>query len=378
MEIDLPLSLYIHIPWCLKKCPYCDFNSHEAKGSLPEQSYIDALLLDLAEQVKDYAEHRSVSTIFIGGGTPSLLSPDSYRRLFDGIDRRISIVPEAEITLEANPGTFESEKFREFRRLGINRLSLGVQSFCDAQLARLGRVHDSAQAKTAISQAREAGFDNLNLDLMFGLPDVEGYAALADLDTAVALSPEHLSWYQLTLEPNTFFHRYPPPMPSDEHCAQVQQQGQAFLSASGYRQYEVSAYAKADFQCRHNRNYWRFGDYLGIGAGAHGKLSVKRPDQILRTFKTKHPAAYLAEPAKTETNAIASDQLPVEFLMNHLRLREGFLASDFTARTGLPLTVISDSLDQARTRGLLRHQASRYYCTDLGWRFLDDLLTLFI
>ncbi|MDT8406165.1 MAG: radical SAM family heme chaperone HemW [Methylococcales bacterium] len=374
-----PLSLYVHMPWCLRKCPYCDFNSHEVKTALPEQTYIEALLADLAGQLETFAFNPKLVSIFIGGGTPSLFSADSYRQLLAGIDTLLALTEDVEITLEANPGTFESAKFAAYRALGINRLSIGVQSFCDAQLSRLGRVHDGAAARMAAEQAREAGFTRLNLDLMFGLPKVPEYDALTDLQIALDLAPEHLSWYQLTLEPNTYFHRYPPPqLPDDQHNFILQQRGQALLAAAGYQQYEVSAYAKPGQACRHNGNYWRFGDYLGIGAGAHGKISLARPGQIVRTVKAKHPAAYLAAPRHTDIRVVTEDELPLEFMMNHLRLREGFALMDFTRQTGLPDSVLQPGLEHALQQGLLQRQGQQYRATELGWRFLDELLTLFV
>ena len=268
-----PLSLYIHIPWCIKKCPYCDFNSHAVKGDTPEAAYIDALLKDLAEDVQRYVITRPISSIFIGGGTPSLFSPESINRLLRGIEQQLPLKPDIEITLEANPGTFESHKFAEFRALGINRLSIGIQTFNDTLLTRLGRVHSGGEALKAAEIAQQSGFDNFNLDLMFGLPGANPEDSQSDVATAISLKPTHISFYQLTLEPNTYFHKFPPQLPNDELIFDTQKRGQQLLADHGYQQYEVSAYSQSGLQCKHNVNYWQFGDYLGIGAGAHGKIT---------------------------------------------------------------------------------------------------------
>jgi len=380
MQTVPPLSLYIHIPWCVRKCPYCDFNSHSATGELPEKAYVAALLSDLEQDLPSVAG-RTVETVFIGGGTPSLFSPEALHALLEGIARRVPIARQAEITLEANPGTAESGKFRGFREAGVNRLSMGVQSFNDRHLQALGRIHDSREARLAVEIAKAAGFDNFNLDLMFGLPRQTREEALDDIRSAVELQPSHLSLYQLTLEPNTLFHRYPPPLPGDEAIWEAQQACQALLDEKGYRQYEVSAYAKDGFRCRHNENYWRFGDYLGIGAGAHGKLT-DASGIIARTWKIRHPAHYL-ETAGTLTGigghvAVASEELPLEFLMNHLRLKEGFIETAFTDRTGLPISALEPTLSHCLKDGLLERCEGAIRCTDQGWNFLDDVLEKFI
>jgi len=380
MQTIPPLSLYIHIPWCVRKCPYCDFNSHAATGDLPETSYVAALLSDLEQDLPRVAG-RTVETVFIGGGTPSLFSPEAINSLLEGIAARLPISAWAEITLEANPGTAESGKFRGFREAGVNRLSMGVQSFNDRHLLALGRIHDSREAKLAAEIAKAAGFDNFNLDLMFGLPRQTREEALDDILSAVELQPTHLSFYQLTLEPNTLFHRYPPPLPGDEVIWEAQQACQALLDEKGYRQYEVSAYAKDGFRCRHNENYWRFGDYLGLGAGAHGKLT-DTSGNIARTWKIRHPAHYL-ETAGTLAgiggyDAVASEELPLEFLMNHLRLREGFIETVFTDRTGQPMSALEPALSHCLKDGLLERCEGAIRCTDQGWNFLDDVLEKFI
>ena len=372
------ISLYIHFPWCIRKCPYCDFNSHAVKNGIPETEYIDALLIDLKADLALLPSPRRVDSIFMGGGTPSLFSASALQRLLGGIRRQIAIDSACEITLEANPGSFESAKFREFRRIGINRLSIGIQSFNDRHLAKLGRVHNAAEALAAVEIARDAGFDNLNLDLMFGLPEQSQAEMLEDIDQAVALNPSHLSFYQLTLEPNTYFHRFPPQLPEDEAIFIAQQLCQRRLAEQGYRQYEISAYARDGYPCRHNRNYWQFGDYLGIGAGAHGKITQALPDRIVRTAKTKSPEAYLRAPADAHREAIAVDQLPVEFVMNQLRLRSGFDLDDYRARTGLEVDALEPALGLCIEQGLLITQQQRVLCTDQGWNFLDEILEKFI
>jgi putative oxygen-independent coproporphyrinogen III oxidase len=375
-----PLSLYIHIPWCVSKCPYCDFNSHAKTGGLPEARYVAALLTDL-EQDLPRLDGRTVKTVFIGGGTPSLFSPESIHALLQGIAERVPVAPCAEITLEANPGTAESGKFRGFREAGVNRLSMGLQSFNDRHLQALGRIHDSHQAKVAAELATAAGFANFNLDLMFGLPRQTQDEALDDIRQAVRLNPSHLSFYQLTLEPNTLFHKYPPALPSDDDICGMQEACQALLKASGYRQYEVSAYSKTGFRCRHNENYWRFGDYLGIGAGAHGKLTDESGN-ISRIWKIRHPANYM-EAAGTVAviggcAGLASEELPVEFMMNHLRLREGFVETVFTDRTGLPMSALEPALSFCLEDGLLERSYGFIRCTGKGWNFLDNVLEKFI
>jgi oxygen-independent coproporphyrinogen-3 oxidase len=376
-----PLSLYIHIPWCLRKCPYCDFNSHGQPTALPEADYVTALLADLDRELAR-VPGRPIETVFIGGGTPSLFSPEAIDRLLNGLGDRATFSADAEITLEANPGTVEVTRFKGFRAAGVNRLSIGIQSFDDAMLQALGRVHDSGDALRAVHTAREAGFDNLNLDLMFGLPNQGVEAALSDVSTAVALAPDHLSWYQLTLEPGTAFFKQPPVLPDDDITWQVQQHCQQALGAAGYRQYEVSAYARDGFRCRHNLNYWTFGDYLGIGAGAHGKFTDARTGRLTRTAKVKSPDAYLgvrpsAEPFES-LDEISRDDLPLEFLMNQLRLRHGFSEADFPTRTGLPIGALEPALSACVRDGLLERSDGVIRCSDQGWHFLVDVLGRFV
>jgi len=377
----IPLALYVHIPWCVRKCPYCDFNSHEARGLIPEAAYVGALLADL-EQDLPRVWGRRIESVFIGGGTPSLFSAEALDRLLAGLRARLPLRPDTEITLEANPGAVERGKFAEFREAGVNRLSIGVQSFDDEQLQRLGRIHDRRAAFAAAEAAQAAGLDNFNLDLMFGLPGQTVARALADIASAVALQPAHLSYYQLTIEPNTAFHQSPPTLPDDETTDLIQQRAQAELARCGYQQYEVSAYARQNRCCRHNLNYWEFGDYLGIGAGAHGKRTDPATGTIHRLWKLRHPRDYLAS-AGTPAG-IGGDEpirpvdLPVEFLMNALRLVEGVPAALFEERTGLPLTVLEPGLGQARERGLMTADAERLQPTELGLRFLNDLLPMFM
>lgn len=373
-----PLGLYVHMPWCVRKCPYCDFNSHEARGGVPEQQYIDALMADL-EQALPMIWGREVYTVFFGGGTPSLFSAEGMDSILSGLRARLRLHPFAEITMEANPGTFEAEKFREFRAAGINRLSIGIQSFNSAHLKALGRIHDDRQARAAVEIA-QASFDNFNLDLMYALPGQTVDDALADIRQAIAFAPKHLSAYQLTLEPNTYFHRFPPKLPDDDTSATIQDAIQAELAAHGYQHYETSAYAQEGFQCRHNLNYWMFGDYLGIGAGAHGKISL--PDRIVRQAKHRHPQAYMEK--AMQGNAIQSEHdvavkdLGFEFMMNALRLVDGFEASLFQERTGLPITIIERPLREAEEKGLIERDFLRIRPTELGQRFLNDLLELFL
>lgn len=374
-----PLSLYIHVPWCVRKCPYCDFNSHEFQGALPEQEYVDALCADLDAELSR-VQARRLQSIFIGGGTPSLLSGDSYARLIAHIEQRIGFENNIEITLEANPGTVEAGRFSAFRQAGINRLSLGIQSFDDAQLKQLGRIHDSAQARKAIAIAQDAGFDNFNLDLMHGLPGQSVSGALKDLQTALAYQPRHLSWYQLTIEPNTVFYRRPPPLPADELIADMQQEGQSLLAEHGLQQYEVSAYAHTDFASKHNLNYWQFGDYLGIGAGAHGKLSDPEAGEILRTRKKKQPGHYLQSTLERtgESATIAAEDLPLEFLLNALRLRAGFTRKQFEARTGLAFSVIGKRVEYLQSKRLLELDGDQIRTTTRGYLLLNSVLEEFL
>ncbi|WP_442110554.1 radical SAM family heme chaperone HemW [Pseudomonas sp. NUPR-001] len=373
-----PLALYIHIPWCVRKCPYCDFNSHAATPELPEQAYVDALLADLDQEL-GAVYGRPISSIFFGGGTPSLFSANALGRLLAGVEQRIPFAADIEITLEANPGTFEQEKFKAYRQLGINRLSIGIQSFQQAKLEALGRIHNGDEAIRAADMARNAGFDNFNLDLMHGLPDQSLEDALGDLRQAIALNPTHLSWYQLTLEPNTVFWNQPPLLPEDDILWDIQEAGQALLARHGYSQYEVSAYAQPGRAARHNLNYWSFGDFIGIGAGAHGKLS--HPDgRILRTWKTRLPKDYLnpAKAFKAGEKLLPVDELPFEFLMNALRLTQGVDAELFSQRTGLPLEQLAAARREAEQKGLLQVETSRLVATPRGQLFLNDLLQYFL
>ncbi|MDE3737163.1 radical SAM family heme chaperone HemW [Pseudomonas resinovorans] len=373
-----PLALYVHIPWCVRKCPYCDFNSHAAGSELPEEAYIDALLADL-EQDLGHVHGRELTSIFFGGGTPSLFSANAIGRLLDGVEQRIPFARDIEITLEANPGTFEQAKFAAYRQLGINRLSIGVQSFQEAKLKALGRIHDGEEAVRAADMARKAGFDNFNLDLMHGLPDQSLEDALEDLHTAIAQGPTHLSWYQLTMEPNTVFWSQPPELPEDDILWDIQEAGQALLADHGYAQYEVSAYARDGLRARHNLNYWSFGDFLGIGAGAHAKLSSPE-GRIIRSWKTRLPKDYL-DPAKhyqAGERHLDHNELPFEFLMNVLRLTDGVPAELFTQRTGMPLTSLAAARTEAEARGLLLKDPQRLVATHEGQLFLNDLLQHFL
>ena len=374
-----PLSLYIHIPWCIKKCPYCDFNSHAVKADTPKAAYIDALLNDLATDLQRYAITRPISSIFIGGGTPSLFSPESINRLLRGIEKQVTLKAAIEITLEANPGTFESHKFAEFRALGINRLSIGVQSFNDKLLKKLGRVHSAHEAIIAAEIAHQSGFENFNLDLMFGLPDSSPDDSKNDVATAISLKPTHISFYQLTLEPNTYFHKFPPQLPNDELIFTTQKQCQKLLADQGYQQYEVSAYSQPGLQCRHNINYWQFGDYLGIGAGAHGKITQALPQQIIRSFKPKSPEQYLSDTHKNGGSEVISvTELPLEFIMNHLRLKQGFTLDTYQASTGLTIATLEPALSTSLKQGLLIYQDNHYYCSEQGWNFMDNILEKFM
>jgi oxygen-independent coproporphyrinogen-3 oxidase len=373
-----PLAAYVHIPWCVRKCPYCDFNSHAAGASLPEDAYVDALLADLDADLEQI-QSRRLTSIFFGGGTPSLFSASALERILDGMRQRVGFAEDIEITLEANPGTFEQAKFRDYRSLGINRLSIGVQSFQPAKLEALGRIHDGDEAIRAADMARAAGFDNFNLDLMHGLPEQSLEDALSDLRIAIAQQPTHLSWYQLTVEPNTEFWNKPPRLPEDETLWDIQEAGQALLAEHGYRQYETSAYAQPGRQARHNLNYWTFGDFLGLGAGAHGKWTAA-DGEIYRHWKTRLPKDYL-DPGKrfrAGHKQLAQDELPFEFLMNVLRLTDGVPSLMFTQRTGLPLDLLAAGRRDAEARGLLEPDPQRLVATAKGQLFLNDLLQLFL
>jgi len=373
-----PLAAYVHIPWCVRKCPYCDFNSHAAGASLPEDAYVQALLADL-DADREQVQSRRLTSIFFGGGTPSLFSASALERILEGMRQRVGFADDIEITLEANPGTFEQAKFRDYRSLGINRLSIGVQSFQPAKLKALGRIHDGDEAIRAADMARAAGFDNFNLDLMHGLPEQSLEDALSDLRIAIAQQPTHLSWYQLTVEPNTEFWSKPPQLPEDETLWDIQEAGQALLAAHGYGQYETSAYAQPGRQARHNLNYWTFGDFLGLGAGAHGKWTAPN-GEIRRHWKTRLPKDYL-DPAKrfrAGNKQLARDELPFEFLMNVLRLTDGVPSLLFTQRTGLSLDLLAEGRRDAEARGLLEPDPQRLVATPKGQLFLNDLLQLFL
>ena len=375
-----PLSLYVHLPWCLAKCPYCDFNSHALPpGALPEQRYLDALIADL-DAALPQVWGRPVISVFIGGGTPSLFSPEGIDRLLAGVRARLPLEAGCEITLEANPGTFERERFKAFRAAGVTRLSIGVQSFDDGMLKQLGRVHDGAQARAAIDEAREA-FDTFNIDLMYALPRQTLAQLQADLDTALSFAPPHLSIYHLTIEPNTRFAvEMPRNLPDDDLASDMLDMIAERTAAIGLARYEVSAFARPGHRCRHNLNYWQFGDYLGLGAGAHGKLSY--PHRVVRQVRWREPMSYiekaLAGQAMSNDDEVPRAQLPFEFMLNALRLREGFALADFTARTGLALTAIAKPLDEAERRGLIERDFTRVWPTARGFDFLSDLQSLFL
>jgi len=377
-----PLSLYVHIPWCVRKCPYCDFNSHEQRsGTLPESEYVDALLADLEQELPDIWG-RQVISIFIGGGTPSLFSPASIDRLLSGVRARLNLSPGIEITMEANPGTVEQQRFAEFAAAGINRLSMGVQSFNDSSLQALGRIHSADEARRAVEVARAAGFDNLNLDLMFALPQQSLAMAAADLQCALDLTPEHLSYYQLTLEPNTAFAANPPPLPDTDVAWEMQSQGLQRLSAAGHERYEISAFARPGKRSKHNMNYWLFGDYLGIGAGAHGKLSDASRGEIVRRSKLRHPKHYLASAdshARISTQkTVALQDTAVEFMMNALRLTDGFPLSLYALHTGTELYQWQPAINAAIEDGLLTQVGMALQPTAKGLNFLNDLLQRFM
>ena len=374
-----PLSLYVHIPWCVRKCPYCDFNSHEARDDIPEDRYIQALIADL-EQDLPAVWGRSVESLFIGGGTPSLFSAHGIKQLLSEVRARIPLKPDAEITLEANPGTVDQARFSGFREAGINRLSMGVQSFQDDLLAAIGRIHDGSEALTAIESARRAGFENINLDLMFGLPGQTTPQALLDLQTAMELQPTHLSWYELTIEPNTWFYRHPPVRPDDEVLWEMQTAGRTLLGDADYRRYEVSAYAQPGRQCRHNLNYWQFGDYLGIGAGAHAKISNATTQTITRTSKEKHPLTYLkaAHNRISTSTALSVEDVILEFAMNNLRLDSGFSSTAFTCATSLPFSAIETQVQTGIEKGWLTENNGHIKTTTQGQRYLNELLQLWM
>ena len=381
--IDPPLGLYVHIPWCVRKCPYCDFNSHESKGELPEAEYIQALLQDL-EQEAEFVTDRTIDTVFIGGGTPSLFAPESIARLLTGVAQQIHLAPDVEITLEANPGTLESGRLREFVSAGVNRISVGVQSFNNDMLQRIGRIHDAHASVQAVEAALNSGARSVNLDLMYSLPEQDVDQAQNDLHTALKLGPAHISWYQLTLEPNTLFYRHPPALPDVDLAWEIHEAGLRLLTQSGYQRYEISAFAQGGAEARHNLNYWRFGDYLGIGAGAHGKLSHGSTGTISRSIKFRHPRQYLdASKSKqghtdlSRTTVESKDRV-FEFMLNALRLVDGFEPTLFQERTGISLNLITSELNQAQNDGLLVIEPSRIRASEFGLRFLNDLTARFL
>jgi len=369
-----PLALYVHIPWCVRKCPYCDFNSHERAGALPEKAYVEKLLLDLESHLPSVWGRR-LTSVFIGGGTPSLFSPESIDALLSGVRARLPLEPDAEITLEANPGTVEAARFRGFRQAGVNRISIGVQSFDDAMLKALGRIHGAPEARRAI-EAALAAFDNVNIDLMYGLPGQSEAMARADITEASRAGVPHVSAYQLTIEPNTVFWSKPPPLPGHDESADMQLAVEAILGDMGFEHYETSAFAKPGKRCRHNLNYWEFGDYLGIGAGAHGKISF--PDRVTRHERAKQPTVYLQDDFSTEHRIIPPAELPFEFMLNALRLVEGFPIQLFTERTGLAFGTIQSSLEKSEKQGLLERDLKTVRPTERGQRFLNELLALFL
>lgn len=376
----IPLSLYIHIPWCAKKCPYCDFNSHPLRGPIPEAEYVQALLRDLDFELAGAPEGRSLGSIFFGGGTPSLFSGKGIGDILEGVARRLVFAPDVEITLEANPGTAEAARFRDYRAAGVNRLSMGVQSLDDRHLKALGRIHGAEEARAAVAMARAAGIGNLNLDLMFALPEQTLAEAEADLRGLIALAPEHISYYHLTLEPNTEFAAKPPKVPDSDSAYAMLEQGQALLADAGYGQYETSAYAQPGRAAAHNLNYWRFGDYLGIGAGAHGKRTLD--GRVLRRARHKHPKTYLETAGSVagvqEERAVAGAELAFEYALNTLRLHEGFTLADFNARTGLADDALEPALGRMLSKGLLEHAGDRIRPTALGRDHLNRLQMEFL
>ncbi|TCV96903.1 radical SAM family heme chaperone HemW [Biostraticola tofi] len=371
-----PLSLYIHIPWCVQKCPYCDFNSHALKGEVPHEEYVRHLLADLDDSMALVAG-REVSSLFIGGGTPSLLSAEAMQSLLDGVRQRLTLSADAEITMEANPGTVEADRFRGYQQAGINRISIGVQSFDAEKLQRLGRIHGADEARRAARLAQGLGLRSFNLDLMHGLPNQSPEQALDDLRSAIELEPPHLSWYQLTIEPNTLFASKPPVLPDDDALWDIYQLGHQLLSQAGYQQYETSAYAKAGYQCQHNLNYWRFGDYLGIGCGAHGKMTAEN-GEVIRTVKVRHPRGYMQGNYLDKKYQVAADDLPFEFFMNRFRLFEATPREQFQAFTGLAESTVRQALDQALADGYLTESATHWQTTRKGQLFLNPLLELFM
>jgi putative oxygen-independent coproporphyrinogen III oxidase len=381
-----PLSLYVHMPWCVKKCPYCDFNSHGLRSEPPPYAdYVDHLLADLDADRVDFAaalEGRPIVSIFFGGGTPSLFAPELIARLLDGVRARLPLQADAEITLETNPGTVEHGRFDGYLAAGVNRISFGVQSFDDDKLKRLGRIHSATEAEAAVKSAQDAGYTNINLDLMYALPQQTLDGALGDVERAVTLQPTHISHYQLTLEPNTAFAANPPPLPDDDHAWAMQEACEARLAAAGYGQYEISAYAQPGRRCVHNLNYWQFGDYLGIGAGAHGKLSDAASGAVHRRWKTRHPRAYMEAPGGTARvggdSVVSAAELPFEYMLNALRLVDGVPMAAFAERTGLAAERIVTAMANARRRGWLHDDPRMLHTTALGQRFLNDVIASFL
>jgi putative oxygen-independent coproporphyrinogen III oxidase len=383
---DPSLALYVHMPWCVRKCPYCDFNSHQLKSATPDESYIDALIRDFELELPRLAGRR-IDTVFFGGGTPSLFQPEEFSRLLAALRQRMAFADDVEITLEANPGTIERGRFAGYRDAGINRVSLGAQTFSPRALELLGRIHSADDTHRAVAELRAAKLDNFNLDLMYALPQQTPEEAAEDVRIACALGPAHISYYQLTLEPGTVFHSRPPALPDEDAAWKIQSAGQQMLADAGYLQYEVSAYAREGRCCRHNINYWLFGDYVGIGAGAHGKLSIELPQRILRTVKPKQPREYQDQVRRASQESatavgdsalIAVADLPFEFMLNALRLNEGFSADDYRHQTGLELASVAERLAKAEERGLLARRPSGWLATELGRRFLNDLQASFL
>ena len=375
----IPLSLYIHIPWCVKKCPYCDFNSYAVTSGIPEDDYIERLISDLKADLP-LAQNRSLTSIFFGGGTPSLFSPQAFEKIINAVDHCFNLSKTTEITMEANPGTLEHRDFKDYKMAGINRISLGAQSFQNAQLEKLGRIHKADETKRAIDKIIQADFKSFNIDIMYGLPQQTLADALYDLNTSLSFSPPHLSWYNLTIEPNTIFHHKKPPLPTDDAIFEMQEAGFAVLKEHGYIQYEVSAFSKPDYQCQHNVNYWQFGDYLGIGAGAHGKISNLETKEITRYSKSRFPKSYLdpSLPFLAENKIIPVAERPLEFMLNALRLMEGFPIELFESRTFLPIETILPELKQAQDKDLLIFDNQKIRPTELGKRFLNDLVAIFL
>ena len=373
--VDSSLALYVHMPWCVRKCPYCDFNSHQLKSAAPDSAYVDTLIRDFDLELPSVGGRR-IDTVFFGGGTPSLFQPEDFSRLLGAFRQRIAFADDVEITLEANPGTIERGRFAGYRDAGINRVSLGAQTFAPRALEALGRIHSAEDTHRAVAELRAAKLDDFNLDLMYALPEQTPEEALEDVRIACALEPVHISYYQLTLEPGTVFHARPPELPDEDAAWRIQTAGQRLLADAGYMQYEVSAYARPGKRCRHNLNYWLFGDYLGIGAGAHGKLSFELPQRILRTVKPKQPREYLEQIRRAgsgERSPIAAADLPFEFMLNALRLNEGFTISDFRRRTGLEMASVERKLGEGEARGLLVRRVDGWHPSELGRRFLNDL-----